>query len=381
MKLLIFNRSFFNLSETFVYKQVKHLPSDIDVTLLGFNIVNEKTFPVDAKKIKLEEEVNKVDNLLTKIIRKITGKAYRFSVLNHLRVEKFLQREKFDLIHVHFGYNALQIFPIARKLNIPMVITFHGVDASPEFLKRDQYRNEIQELLEYASGIIMVSPHMIDTLQAAKWKNKIHFIPCCVDPSEFSGPKAPAEDNKIRLLHSGRLVSKKGVPDLVKVFIGLNQKYPGLQLDIIGDGPELEESKQLAKQANAGNIIFYGGQPQAEVKKLMAATDIFILNSRVGENGDMEGSPVSIQEAMSMQLPVVSTYHAGIPYIITDGKDGLLVPEKDNAALGAALEKLVNDKELRGKLGAAARVTVENKFTIAWMNKAILEVYKSVVSR
>jgi colanic acid/amylovoran biosynthesis glycosyltransferase len=135
MKVLIFNHSFFNISETFIYKQVTGQPSDVVFSLMGFNIINEDIFPLKAEKIKLDKQVNFIDKLLTTALWKIFKIRPGFSVFNHFKVKNYLKRNRPDLVHVHFGFNALLIYPIAKSLNIPMVVTFHGVDASPQYLK------------------------------------------------------------------------------------------------------------------------------------------------------------------------------------------------------------------------------------------------------
>ena len=147
---------------------------------------------------------------------------------------------------------------------------------------------------------------------------------------------------------------------------------------MIGDGPEAEQCKRSAHGAAKGSIQFLGVRSHDEVRKYMSEADVFVLNSRVGKDGDMEGLPVSLLEAMSMQLAVISTRHAGIPQAITNGKDGLLIDEKDNNALLAGLEKLINDAGLRKRLGEAARQTVISRFTDADTNKKIAAVYRGV---
>lgn len=375
MKILIFNHSFFNISETFIYKQVTGLPATVELSLMGFVFMNEDIFPVDAQKFKLNKQANFLDKLLSTVYWRVTGKRPGLSVFNYFKVKAIVKQLRPDLIHVHFGFNALLIYPVAKSLNIPMVVTFHGVDASPQYLKDARYKKGIKQLLAYLKGIIVVSPHMIETLEAAQWKEKIHLIPCCVDPDEFTNDQPADNKERIKILHSGRMVSKKGVPDLVRVCAALIKKYPQVELDLIGDGPELGLCKQLAEGIN--NIRFHGARPHEEVRTFMSHADIFVLNSRVGDNGDMEGLPVSVLEAMSMELPVVSTRHAGIPQAITSEEDGLLVNEKDNAALATALERLINDRVLRRRLGQQARKKVKAQFTIEEMNRKILAVYNS----
>lgn len=379
MKVLFFNHSFFNISETFIYKQIAGLPEGINASLMAFELMNENIFPLKYPKIRIRKYVNTADRYITAGFRKVLKLDLGLSIFDYFIVKRYLQRSRCDLLHAHFGSNALIVLTVAKALNIPLVVSFHGVDASPQFLKNKNYREKLPELFEYAKAIIVVSPHMIDTLALQKWKGKTHLIPYGVDASQFVNERIFMHDEKkVKILHSGRLVSKKGVPDLIRVFLSLAKKYPQIQLDIIGDGPELALSKKIAGEAGTANIIFHGPKTHDEVKKFMSETDIFVLNSRTSENGDMEGLPNAILEGMSMKLPVVSTYHAGISQAITNEKNGLLVDERDNEGLKSALEKLIISPSLRRQLGEAARHTVETDFTMQRMNESILKVYREV---
>lgn len=378
MKVVIFNRAFFYISETFIYQQVKGMPPDIDISLVGFEIVNEDAFPLNNKKYRIKRSANFFDRAFSSISKRIFRSPAGIGFFSSGEVKTLLQKINPDAIHAHFGFNALTIYPIAKALNIPMVVTFHGVDASPEYLKNETYRHRIRELTDYAKGIIIVSPHMIETLQLSEHKNKTHLIPCGVNPDEFQREPRHENADVVNILHSGRLVAKKGVPDLVRVFIMLHQKHPNIRLHIIGDGPELALCRQLAQTLAGDNVVFYGSQSHQKVKEIMSDSDIFVLNSRTSDTGDMEGVPVSILEAMSMQLPVLSTRHAGIPYVITDQQDGLLVDEKDNAQLINALERLIVDSSLRRRLGKESRLTVSERFTAEQVNRRIAEVYRQL---
>lgn len=378
MKVLMFNHAFFQLSETFIYKQVTGMPDDVNIDLLAFEINNEEKFPLENKKYKVRRIGDTRERIFTAVRKYVFGIRYRFGSSAHDAVTKMLAQTKYDIIHAHFGFNALLIYPLAKLFKVPLVITFHGVDASWQRLKRKEYRNGVKQMLEYASAIIIVSPHMKDTLHLKVHAGKTHLIPCGVNPEEFLPVEKPDQTASVTILHSGRLVSKKGVPDLVKVFSSLTKKYSNIKLVVIGDGPEAEQCKRSAHGAAKGSIQFLGVRSHDEVRKYMSEADVFVLNSRVGKDGDMEGLPVSLLEAMSMQLAVISTRHAGIPQAITNGKDGLLIDEKDNNALLAGLEKLINDAGLRKRLGEAARQTVISRFTDADTNKKIAAVYRGV---
>jgi glycosyltransferase involved in cell wall biosynthesis len=378
MKVLMFNRAFFYISETFIYKQVTGVPADIELELLGFEIANEDLFPVKNKKYSVKRIANNADRIFIAIRKNIFRIHYRLGLFAHYTIKKILQQTKYDLVHVHFGFNALLIYPLLKRLRIPLVVTFHGVDASPEMLREKEYKRRIKKMLEYASSIIIVSPHMKETLELAGHNEKINVIPCGVDPEEFNVSRRSQSPEFITILHSGRLVSKKGVSDLIRVFSLLSHRHRNIRLYIIGDGPELERCKQLADDARADSIQFFGAKPHEEVKRFMEEADVFVLNSRVGDKGDMEGLPVSLLEAMSMQLAIITSRHAGIPEAIIDNVNGLLVDEKDNIGLTTAIEQLISDKDLRKRLGEAARQTVMNKFTSDGTNKRIAEVYKRV---
>jgi colanic acid/amylovoran biosynthesis glycosyltransferase len=378
---LVFNHSFFPISETFIYRQINGaVLKGNQVVYLGYDFLNEDIFPVNDQKIRIKEYVNLLDKVSTKFLKGFFYSYFKknigLSLFNFIKLKKQVKELNPDLIHAHFGTNGLTIFPLAKSLNIPLVVSFHGIDASPEALRVSRYKNYLPLLFEYAKSIIVVSPHMIDTLGLSAWQNKTHFVPYGVESSKFNRTHDALKDNTtLRLLHSGRMVSKKGVPDLIRVCIRLHEKGIKIQLDVIGDGPELQLCKDIANESNTHFIKFWGALPHNEVKNFMNDADIFILNSRTGENGDMEGMPNAILEAMSMGLPVVSTYHAGIPEVITTDVDGLLVNEKDNNALELALERLINDASLRDRIGEAAKKRILDKFSVVRETEGVLQAY------
>lgn len=375
MKVLMFNRAFFYISETFIYKQVTGMPADIEIDLLAFELANGEAFPLSNKKYPVKRVANGVDRFLITLRKHIFRVHYKLGLFAYFAVKKIVRQSHYDLVHAHFGFNALLLYPLVKRMKIPLVVTFHGVDASPAMLNDKEYKRGIKRMLAYASAIILVSPHMKSTLGLDDRAN-VYVIPCGTDPAEFNPGSGRRPTDTITILHSGRLVSKKGVPDLVRVFSLLSHVYPNIQLSVVGDGPELEFCKQLADDAREGSIQFFGARSHEEVKGFMSAADIFVLNSRTDDKGDMEGLPVSLLEAMSMQMAVISTRHAGIPLAVTDNVDGLLIDEKDNIALTSLLEKLIVDAGLRRRLGEAARKTVLNRFTNEETNKKIADVYR-----
>ena len=375
MNILVFNESFFPLSETFVHRQVVGLARYHNVTMLAYRFEHEDKFPADVKKILLTPYRGWFDMLITKSLRLLTGKAYKLSFQNRLGVSALLQSGNIDVIHTHFGPSGIEMLPVAKKLGVPIVVSFHGIDAAPAMLSIREYADGIQKVIEYAKAVIIVSPHFIDTLELGRFGGKVHLIPYGIDEQKFVPAETPVRD-KIVIQHVGRLVAKKGVPDLITVFSTLSSRYNNLELRIIGDGPEMPLCRDLIDQLNLSDkVLLLGSKPHNVVNEHMKDADIYVLNSRTDDRGDMEGLPNAILEAMSMEKPVVSTYHAGIPQAILDGVNGLLVKEKDNEGLAAALEKLIEDKALRRKLGVEARKTIVADFSANAMEAKIRSVF------
>jgi len=297
---------------------------------------------------------------------------------SYFKLRSLFKKNGFKAMHVHFGDNAVEIMGLAKVFKIPLVVTFHGHDAA-KLLRKEEYKNQLSELFDYAAGIIIVSGHMIESLELKPWMDKVHLIPCSVDPEKFKMSGRTNSSEKLKIVHTGRIVSTKGVPDLVKVFSELADQYDNIELHVAGDGDELEKCRELAlKYGHEDRITFYGRVSQEEVKKLLNQAEIFVLNSRTDYKGDMEGTPVSILEAMSVGRAVVSTVHAGIPYVIEHGKNGLLADEYNNGELKNCIKQLIEDPYLRKKLGSNAKSTVEKSYTNAVLQEKINRVLESI---
>lgn len=375
-KILAVNHSFFPISETFIYNQVLALSSAYTVDLLGSSFINEELFVLENKKHLFKYHYGVFDGMVSTVLKNVLCNKERLSPAAHNKIRKLMEKEGIDYVHAHFGYMGLRILPVAKTLNIPLIVSFHGLDASPESLNQGDYRKNLKKLFDYASGIIIVSSHMFRSLDLGPYQEKVHFIPYGVDTDKFRKAPVIKKERTIRILHVGRLVEKKGVPDLISVFLKIYHQYD-IRLDIIGDGPERERCQALI----AGHadkqvpIELWGAKPHDFILQMLHAADIFVLNSRVSPSGDMEGLPNVILEAMSMGLPVLSTYHAGIPDLIQSGENGVLVDEYDNTQLMEALIRLIEEEDKRERLGSKARQTVVETHALHLMGKRLRDVF------
>lgn len=381
-KIIVHNEVFYKVSETFIYRQIICLDNFYEIVLCANRHKPVKGFTGNFRKIKLFKFNFELTKFLNWILNEKAVQLLLSKINAFLHFNRLFLSENISLIHSHYGWNGIKILPIAKKFGVPLVVSFHGKDASA-FVRNEEYQKQLIELFNYASAIIVSSEHMFGTLKTERWKNKVHFVPYGIDTELFKPTNRIKNntDKNLKILHSGRLVSKKGVLDLIDVFSKLIQIYPSLTLSILGNGEELELCKQKVGRYNLeGKVIFYGAQPQQTVIDLMDESDIFVLNSRVANDGDMEGLPNAILEALSMKLAVVSTIHAGIPFVIENNVNGLLVNEKDNDCLFQAISRLIENPHLRYSLAEQGRKTIQERFTIELMKENIKRIFDNVLT-
>ena len=162
----------------------------------------------------------------------------------------------------------------------------------------------------------------------------------------------------------------------IQAVASLLHKYPQVEYRIIGDGPLRPELSRLIQGANAGEQIkLLGWRTQEDIVKLMQEAHIFLAPSITSSTGDQEGIPVVLMEAMAQGLPVVSTWHSGIPELVQDGISGLLAPERDSDALAAKLDYLLTHHERWAPMGQAGRAYVQQFYDINLLNDQLVTLY------
>jgi glycosyltransferase involved in cell wall biosynthesis len=175
----------------------------------------------------------------------------------------------------------------------------------------------------------------------------------------------------------GRFVEKKGIDDLLSALASIRAAKPRAVL--IGDGPL--EPQMRARAADLGvQATFLGAQPPAEVARHLAASRMLVAPSRTARDGDTEGLPTTILEAAAVGLPVVSTRHSGIPEAVVDGETGLLGAEADPVALAGNIARLLDDEDLRRRLGRAARERVRARFDLSAQTERLEALYDEVTA-
>jgi len=266
-------------------------------------------------------------------------------------------------IHAHFTINAASIaLIISRILDVSFSFTDHNNFFTDQII--------LKEKLKESKFVISISEHSRDFLlqllpEEKKLKDKFHIVHCGVSPEDFAPPTCRATNERPLIFSISQLAERKGYPVLVEACHILDQRGCDFQCVIAGDGPQQPLLEQLiAKYQLQDKVQLIGKVFQEQLKSYLERADMFVLPCLVASNGDRDGVPVALMEAMAMEIPTISTYVSGIPELIEDHQSGLLVREKDAAALADAIQRLLEDAELRVQLGKNARQKIIQEFNI-----------------
>ncbi|MBF6590432.1 MAG: glycosyltransferase [Ktedonobacterales bacterium] len=267
-------------------------------------------------------------------------------------------------IHAHFATHAAYIaYSMSELSGIPYSFTAHAHDIYQE-------RAMLEEKIRAAQFVVTISEYNRALLarlypQAAA---KILVVRGGVDLQAFRPRDADAvraDAGALRILATGRLQEYKGMPYLVEACRQVKALGIPFQCDIIGDGPQrpaLEAA--ILRHELAPCVHLLGWLPSPEVGQRLLEADVFVLPSVVAADGMMEGLPVALMEAMSCGVAVVSTLISGIPELVRDGRNGLLVPPRDATALASALVRLYHEPAMRARMGREGRATIERDFDL-----------------
>lgn len=293
--------------------------------------------------------------------------------------------DSYDIIYCMFGYRGKEFIDALRHrtLRHAKVITcFRGADIS-EYIKKNP-QGCYRKLFAKGDLFLPVCHYFKKKLtKLGCMSEKIIVHPSAIDCSFFAYKKrALVPDQPIKIVSVSRLTKKKGLSDSIHAVASLLKKYPNIEYTIVGFGDLHKKLEQLIINLGAqNNIKLVGRLSQEEVVALLDVSHIFVLPSMTDKDGDQEGIPNSLKEAMSMGLPVVSTYHAGIPELIKNNISGLLVPEQDPKALSEKIEYLITHPEQWEALCGEARKTIEKKYERNAVNKKLITLFYSLIKQ
>jgi colanic acid/amylovoran biosynthesis glycosyltransferase len=310
------------------------------------------------------------------------GMRNRFRALAHfgegICLAKQMEGHRIRHVHASFAHTAMVALVISKISGMTFSFTGHAVD----IFKVNQTLLPLK--IDAAKFVITISEYnrkyLCEIAGDSNAKDKIHILHYGIDLGNFSPVGDKGRGNESAILSIGRLVEKKGFDYLIGACRILAEKGYRFRCQIVGEGPLRGSLQSLIDQNGlGGRVELVGSVFQERIKDYLGRADIFALPCVIAEDGDRDGIPNVLIEAMAMEIPVISTQIVGIPELITDGVDGLLVKERDEGGFAKALMNLLDDGEVRHRLGKSARKKVMADFNLCKTTSQLSELFKKVL--
>lgn len=294
----------------------------------------------------------------------------------------FLQSQPYDIVHCQFGTYALQVLGAHQigAVQGKFVSAFRGYDIS--WYVKEKGEEVYRELFEYADFFLTncnFFRRRVISLGCEPEKIVVHGSG--INCSRFTfKPRHFPEDGRIRIATTGRLIEKKGIEYAIRAVAQLTQTYPNLEFNIIGDGYLRESFEQLIQDLGVTDSVkLLGWRQQQELIEILDRSHIFVAPSVTAADGNQDAPVNTLKEAMAMGLPVIGTYHGGIPELIEEGVSGYLVPERDADAIALKLQQLIDHPQNWPAMGQAGRRYVEQHYDMNQLNDELVELYQNLI--
>jgi len=373
--------------ETFILREIKALEEKgVNIKILSLKPCRDKVIHPEAVELmgKTVYGVISVASLMSQVARHPikTGSTFLYIIATYWKNPKnltkaiyvwleclyfvrIIKKERIAHIHSHWATMPTTAAMILSKLTrIPFSFTAHAWDI---FVNCDGLEEKIEKSRFVTTCTDYNRKFLSYFCRDGKFK-KVYLNYHGVDIDRFSVAQLPScpvaqTQEKCKILAIGRLVETKGFEYLIKACLSLKDRGLDFECDIVGEGP-LEKSlrSQVSSLKLESKINFLGIIMQEEIKKLFSEATVLVQSSVTAKNGDRDGIPNVILEAMAMGVPVIATDFSGIPEVIIDGKTGILVPEKDTLTLANAIERIYKDSSFRQIVSLNGRRLIEERF-------------------
>lgn len=409
MKITFFLSHFPNYSETFIIQQiVAFIDKGIDVSIVSIWPGDTGKKHEIVERYKLREKVRYLlpvepaasgKKMLFRLFITLSAKK-NTALLKSLNLSRYGKHSanlllstiiaknpdviESDMFIAHFGTVGV----IANKLrelgflNGKLSTVFHGLDVSHKKTLSD-FKSDYETLFKEGELILPISElwaNKIGTMGCNK--SKIHVSRMGIDVSRFSYSEEAHLIHGRKIISVARLTEKKGLEYAIQACSILNDEGLDFEYLIVGTGPLQDDLKQLIeKHGLESKVKLLGFVSQDKIKIMLSESNVFLLPSVTASDGDMEGIPVALMEAMSVGLPVISTAHSGIPELIIDGFSGWLAEERDAVKLAGLLRAVLVEYQHNDIVVATknARRTIVEKFNQDKLNTELLELIKNEV--
>jgi colanic acid/amylovoran biosynthesis glycosyltransferase len=351
--LVSFVATFLKREMLHVYRQVTGIQR-YENWIITRRLENERLFPA-SRVVSLHRHPMRV---LQRVWCRVRQCRIPLDSSERRHLHRICRDRRAEVFHAYFGTEAARCLPFLRETSMAKVVSFHGVDLSEKMAPA-----ELKAVQDWVDLFLCRSKSLASRLCERG-----------VDPSlirlNYTGVPVPVKahrpsgGNPVRLLQACRFLKKKGLDTTLGAVAILRREGHDVRLTLAGDGPETSNLLDLTSSLGLRELVkFTGFLGNEELGRLYHEHDIFLHPSRTTAEGDREGIPNALLEAMAHSLPVISTRHSGIPEAVTHGETGWLIDHSDPEELARAIRALANSTEERGRIGAAARQFVIQRFS------------------
>lgn len=362
-RVACFKSVFLQPYETFIAEQLGALER-YEPLVLTLNTPDLMGLPESA--VKSVSNLSPLSRALNRLSFGLTGGLPYF--------ESQVRQEECRVLHALSGSEGPWAARLRARLGRPLVTTFLGSDIVRLTERKSRpYARLFAEGDLFLASAEIVRKHLL-AAGCPEERVRVHHVGVDLDRIPFS-EREPTEGQPVNVLVVGRLVERKGIPYALRAFSAVRRYQRNIALTLVGDGPDRPAIEALLRELSLDDVRLLGAQPRAAVLGEMQRAHIYVQASVTTTSGDTEGIPLALVEAQASGLPVVATWHGGIPEVVADGRSGFLVSERNSHALAERLRHLIEHPELWGPFGRAGRTVAEERFNLRRQVRALEACY------
>jgi colanic acid/amylovoran biosynthesis glycosyltransferase len=342
-----------------IYRQITGLKRCAPV-VIAQKRENAERYPFEAVRIVVKPPMHFLRRFW---FRQLRDQPWQISDPELRTLLAVLSETRARLLHIYFGHIAVHLLPLIRAWKHPSIVSFHGADVMVD-MNKPAYREATLRMLDMVTLVLVRSESL---------RRAVVDLGGDAEKIEIQRTGIPLEEFPFR---------ERAVPQNLRAFSTFLKQYPNATITIAGEGPLLPELQKLARELGvADRVSFTGFVSQEELRQIYYRSHFFLHPSQTGRDGNQEGIPNSMLEAMATGLPVFATEHGGIPEAIENGASGVLVPERDDEALTRALLNAAQDPGLLRRIGDAGAEAVKHNFDWATQAQRLEDIYLRMIAR
>jgi colanic acid/amylovoran biosynthesis glycosyltransferase len=315
--------------------------------------------------------------------RQVRDQPWQISDAEVSKLVSVLDETRARLLHIYFGHIGVHLLPLIQACKNPSIVSFHGADVMVD-MNKPAYREATLRMLDAVTLVLVRSESLrraVVDLGCDPEKIEIQRTGIPLEEFPFRDRTVP-HNGEWQFVQAGRLIEKKGLPVTLRAFSTFLKQHPNAKLTIAGEGPLLPELQKFAGELGVTDrVSFTGFVSQEQLREIYYRSHIFLHPSQTGRDGNQEGIPNSMLEAMATGLPVFATEHGGIPEAIENGVSGVLVPEGDDKALARAVLNAAKDPGLLSRIAHAGTEAVRQNFDSAAQAQRLDDIYLRMIAR